>query len=336
MLYKLSKVAQRFDSIEPLPFSGMALEKDLEDLLAKHLWDVLFAASPLMPIDQERPWQPDADIYALNEKGDVVVFELKRATADAGAVHQSLRYCEKASRFTYEELERKVRNYEVKQSLSLQTEHQNFFQLERPLDQSAFNRNQHLVIVGSAGDSELIRNVDYWHAKGLSINFIPYRVYHIAGEHYFEFFSLPYDEHVNPGESKGIMVDTNATWDENGIWYMCEGDRVAVFGDIKDAVRTFKKDDIAFIYHKGWGIVAAGRVTGKAIDDPTHPNGAVYYKLRWLTPVPKRNVQLKSMPAWQIKQVLGRDFWWAKTLKTPYLDREQSQKLLEGLKQALA
>jgi hypothetical protein len=42
------------------------------------------------------------------------------------------------------------------------------------------------------------------------------------------------------------------------------------------------------------------------------------------------------MPAWQIKQVLGRDFWWAKTLKTPYLDREQSQKLLEGLKQALA
>jgi len=335
MLYKLKKTGSRFDTIDPMEFSGLALEKDLEDLLAKHLWDVLFVSSRLMPIAQERPWQPDGDIYALNEVGDVVVFELKRAAAELGAVHQSLRYCEKVSRFSYEELERRFRNYREKQGLSLQSEHREFFQLERPLDQSAFNRNQQLIIVGSAGDSDLVRNVDYWKSKGLSIDFIPYRVYHINGEHYFEFFSRPYDEHANPGDAKGVLVDTNSTYDQDGIWYMCEGSRVAVFGDIKEQVRTFRKGDIAFIYHKGCGIVAAGEVTGRPTDDPKHAHDAMFCKLKWLTPVPERGATLKYMPVSEIKKVTSRNFWWAKTLKYPYLDREESKHLLDELRKVL-
>jgi hypothetical protein len=62
MLYKLGKSAQKFDSIDPLPFWGLPLEKGLEDLVAQNLWDVLFESSQLMPIFQERAWQPEADI----------------------------------------------------------------------------------------------------------------------------------------------------------------------------------------------------------------------------------------------------------------------------------
>jgi hypothetical protein len=54
MLYKLGKSAQTFDSIDPLPFSGLPLEKELENLLAQNLWDVLFEDNQLMPIRQER------------------------------------------------------------------------------------------------------------------------------------------------------------------------------------------------------------------------------------------------------------------------------------------
>ena len=334
MLYKLGKSAQTFDSIDPLPFSGLPLEKELEDLLAQNLWDVLFEGSQLMPIFQERSWQPEADIYALNEHADLVIFELKRAHADGGAVHQALRYCEKAGRFNYEKLEEMFRAYRNGKAVNLQQEHQIGFDLEHPLDRSAFNKKQHLIIVGSAGDKELIRNVDYWKSKGISISFIPYRVYKIAGEYYFEFFSLPYDQHSNPAQAKGVIFDTNLSYDEDGIWYMCEGNRVAAFGGIKGIVHSFSKGDMVFLYHKGHGIVAAGEVRSDVKEDDSYD--AMYRDLKWLTPTPKKGEPLKFMPVWQIKQVAGCNFYWAKTMKPPFLNKEESAHLLAELKKVLA
>jgi hypothetical protein len=334
MLYKLGKSARRFDSIDPLPFSGLPLEKELEDLLAQNLWDVLFEGSQLMPIFQERSWQPEADIYALNEQGDLVIFELKRAHADGGAVHQALRYCEKAGRYSYEKLEEMLRAYRKGNPVNLQQEHQIGFDLEHPLDRSTFNRRQHLVIVGSASDDDLIRNVDYWKSKGISLSFIPYRVYKIAGEHYFEFFSLPYDQHSNPAHAKGVIFDTNLSYRESSIWYMCEGNRVAAFGSIKGIVHSLNKGDIVFLYHKGHGIVAAGEVKSDVKEDASAD--AMYCDLKWLTSKPAKGKALKVMPVSQIKQVTGRNFYWAKTMKPPFLKKEEAAHLLEKLKKVLA
>jgi hypothetical protein len=90
MLYKLGKSARTFDSIDPLPFSGLPSEKGLEVLLAQNLWDVLFEASQLMPIFQERPWQPEADIYALNEYGDLVIFECDGSVDESCTSYQQV------------------------------------------------------------------------------------------------------------------------------------------------------------------------------------------------------------------------------------------------------
>lgn len=334
MLYKLTKSNQTFDAIDPLPFSGLPLEKELEDLLAQNLWDVLFEGSQLMPIFQERSWQPEADIYALNEDGDLVIFELKRANADGGAVHQALRYCEKAGRFGYEKLEGMLRTYRKGNLVNLQQEHQAGFDLEHPLDRSSFNKRQHLIIVGSAGDAELIRNVDYWKSKGISISFIPYRVYQIAGEHYFEFFSLPYDQHSNPGQAKGVIFDTNLSYDDESIWYMCENNRVAAFGGIKGIVHSFSKGDIVFLYHKGHGIVAVGEVKSDVKEDKGWD--ALYRDLKWLTVTPKKGHSLRAMSAAEIKAVMGFNFWWAKTMKPPFLNKEESATLLEAVKNKLS
>jgi hypothetical protein len=333
MLYRLGKTAQTFDAIDPLPFSGLPLEKELEDLLAQNLWDVLFEDSKLMPIRQERAWQPEADIYALNEDGDLVIFELKRAHADAGAVHQALRYCEKAGRYNYDKLEAMLREYRNDQGLNLQQEHQQDFSLEQPLDHSSFNRRQHLIVVGSAGDEELIRNIDYWKSKGLSIRFVPYRVYKIENEHYFEFFSPPYDQHSNPGQAKGVIFDTNLSYYEDGIWYMCEGNRVAAFGGVKSIVHSFSRGDIAFLYHKGCGIVAAGEVKSDVKEDVGQD--ALYLDVKWLTAVPKRGETLKALSASEIKTVMGFNFWWAKTMKPPFLNKKQSTTLLDAVKAAV-
>ncbi len=330
MLYKLGKTHDKFNSITALPFAGLPLEKELEDLLAENLWDVLFEGNELMPIFQERSWQPEADIYALNKQGDLVIFELKRDHAGAGAVHQALRYCEKAAHFRFSRLQEMFIKYNDGKPLDMQQEHQAAFDLEHPLDKTAFNQKQHLIVVGSAGDEELIQNVDYWKSKGLSLSFIPYRVYKINEEHYFEFFSLPYDHHSNPAQAKGVIFDTNRTWDEDAIWYMCENNRVAAFGDIRSIVNYLGKNDIVFLYHKNQGIIAAGKViTNKVIADDGAE--AIYHSLEWLSAKPMRGMPIKFMPAWQIKEVLNRNFFWARTIKTPYLSTEESMTLLKAL-----
>jgi hypothetical protein len=333
MLYKLGKTGKRFTSIDPLAFSHMPLEKDLENLLAQNLWDVLFESSRLMPLFQERAWQPEADIYALNESGDLVVFELKRAKAKDTTAIQALRYCEKASQLDYDKLEKMLRKYRDDPSLSLQETHQAECGLERQLDRSAFNRQQHIMIVGSATDDKLVRNIDYWKSRGLSIDFVPYRLYRIGREDYFEFFSLPYDQHSNPADRKGVIFDTNRSYKQDAIWYMTQKNRVAAFGPIKGIVHSLNKKDLVFLYHKGFGVIAAGEVASDVFEDPSWDGN--YCAVKWQTPVPIEGEPIKALSPSQIQHAVGRNFWWAKTMKVPYLDEKESGKLLRKLKALL-
>jgi hypothetical protein len=70
MLYKLSDTGQGLGTLEPFSFLEVAdlqrTEKDLENLLADHLLDVLFEDAALMPIFQERQLQAEADVYVGN------------------------------------------------------------------------------------------------------------------------------------------------------------------------------------------------------------------------------------------------------------------------------
>ena len=149
MLYKLDKKDGKFSSLDPQPFRGLPLEKELEDLLAQNLFDVLFEERNLMPIFQERAWQEEADIYALDRDGNLVIFELKRDGAGAGAIHQALRYCEKAGQFEYDYLQNILRTNTKDDSADLQEEHRLNFELEHPLSRSEFNRDQRLIVPGT-------------------------------------------------------------------------------------------------------------------------------------------------------------------------------------------
>jgi hypothetical protein len=182
-----------------------------------------------------------------------------------------------------------------------------------------------MVIVGSAADDSLVRNIDYWRSKGLALEFIPYRVYRIGGESYFEFFSTPYDRHSNPAHAKGVIFDTCGTHIEDSIWYMVEGNRVAAFGSQKHVVNYLSKGDTVFLYHKWEGIVAAARVTGKVKEDTAW--NACYREVEWLTSPPDKSGYV-AMPASEIKAIMGRDFYWAKTIKTPHLSKSDSDTLL--------
>lgn len=336
MLYKLNFGEHTAATLEPLKFGDLSavgkLEKDLENILADHLLNVLYEEAQLMTIFQERQRQSEADLYALDQAGDLVIFELKLGVAGEDAVHQLLRYAQDAGQWTFAKLEAKYDIYvrkNAQEETSLADAHRDAFELERTLDPGEFNRRQHLRLLGSAADEKLIEAVKYWNQQGLSISFAPYRIYEIADYSYFEFFSTPYDRHANPKERKGVLFDTNRAYSEDSVWDMIEKKRIAAYGDRKGAVESVKRDDIVFYSHKGYGIVAAGRVIGATQHDGREE---MYHDVEFLTPVPDRRSGIeKSMKPSEVKAVMGKNFYWARIDKRPYLTSEEAEILLSKL-----
>jgi len=333
MLYKLGSTNGKFDKLEPLTFKDFSsfgnLERDLEELIASSILDVLFEDASLMPIFQERQYQAEADIYALNEKGELIIFELKRGSAGEGAVHQALRYAQDAGQWAFSTLQNKYQQY-TGNNTDLHLAHKDAFNLEHSLEAKELNKKQHLIIIGSAADDSLISAVDYWKHQGISIDFLPYRIYEIDGKKYFEFFALPYDKHKNPGDVKGVLFDTNRSWDEESIWYMMENSRVAAFGDAKRFVEYVYPGDIVFFSHKWTGLVAAGRVKKGAIKSPD--DETLYRDVEFITPIPKKGETINAMPFGKASVITGKSFFWARTIKVPYLSKDEAENLAKELK----
>ena len=339
MLYRLS---DSFDSLEPLPFQDAAdlqrKEKDLENLIAENLLDLLFEGEPLLPILQQRQRQPEADIYALNREGDLVIFELKRGVAGEDAVLQAIRYAQQAGRWGYRELNNRFRGYLVKSGLSptdLHLAHQEAFQLDAALEPAKFNGRQHLYVVGNAANEALIDAIDYWKRQGLSAEFLPYRIYKVGGVPCFEFSSFPHDRHRNPSAVRGVLFDTNRSYDEGAVWEMMEKKRVAAYGDARRFVAYLRPGDIVFFYHKWVGLVAAAEVLHGAVKQDG--DREQYRSVKFLTPVPDQQSGFsRAMPASDITKVTGRSFFWARTIKVHYLDREEAINLVDKLRDVLS
>lgn len=353
MLFELVK---DYSKLEPVKFGTIGQiavkeknlkEKDLEDLLAKHLLEVLFQGTPLLPFHQEKQGQAVADIYALNQNGDVVIFELKREQAYPGALDQLLRYAGVAGLWSYFEIEQRYREYPgTDPNLSLKQTHALAFNLERDheLHEDQFNRQQHLWVVGSAAADPLIRSVDYWKSKGLSIDFFPYRVYQLGGKAYLEFFAKPYDQHLNPADRKGVLFDTNSTYDYEGRYghgclrEMLEKRRVAAYGTSGYAVLCFQKNDYVFYSHVGTGIVGAATVIGHSVKKIKNPRTVDewFLDVELLTPIPTDFTTIPAMSFGEVKSLLGKEFYWPRIDKRPYLSIDESQRLLDELTKILA
>lgn len=330
MLYKLDL---KNNSIKPLGYNDLSnhnkKEKDLENLIASSLFEVLFEENNLMVIFQERQWQAEADIYALNENGDLIIFELKRSTADEGALAQIFRYTQEASQWRYSTLENKLSKYLGKNE-NLSIRHKEAFNLEHPLEKTKFNTKQHMFIIGSASNEKLRNGVDYWKKQNISIQFLPYRIFEIAGEEYFEFFTLPYDVHSNLNCVKGVLFDTNG----DSIWYMMEKKCIAAFGDAKKFITYLRKGDYVFFSHKNKGIIAVGKVKNDKFKKDDKDN-TYYHELDFLTELPSKNIEIKAMPFSKATEVLNKNFFWARTIKVPYLNKEESDILVEEVKKYL-
>ena len=309
-------------------------EKDLENLLVEYLSDLYTENGQLMPIFQERAMQEEPDLCALDKKGNLVIFELKRSTVTEDVTLQVMRYCQNYGHKNYSALCDMYNTFlknENKEKVDLQEAHKDAFGLEQALSKEEFNRHQKLILVGSSADYKLMENVSYWKKQGVDIDYIPYRFYKINSEIFFEFFAKPYDYHINPKEMKGIIFDTNRSYDEKAIWDMMAKHKVSAYGDIKYCVKAFNKGDYVLYYHKGYGVVGVGKIkSSKAKEIPQ--NEEMYMDVELLTPVLNENEGIKhSISASELKQLLNKGFYFAKTTKVPYLSVEESEMVVKVL-----
>lgn len=335
MLFELQLEEDETDGLEPLPFLNLKqinrLEKDLENLLADHLYETLYQQAPLMPFFQERSLQKEADLYALDEDGNLVIFELKRGGAGGGAVQQVLRYAQDAGQWSYADLAGRYAKYTDGEQ-ELRKAHAEEFELDSLLAREQFNRHQRLRVVGNAADTDLVDAVNYWTHQGLDLSFVPYRIYDLDDSLYFEFFAKPNDQRVNPADRKGVLFDTNRSYNEDAIWDMVEKSRIAAYGDAKKQADRVSRGDLVFYSHKGHGIVAAAKVVS---DTKEAGPDEWYHDVEFITPVPSREEGLSAMSFSEVQDVTGESFYWARTVKNPYLDYGQAQELLEALQEML-
>jgi hypothetical protein len=252
-----------------------------------------------------------------------------------------LRYAGAAGLWPYSEIERKYRTYPGNDpSVTLAEAHAQAFNLVEKLRHDQFNKQQHLWVVGSAAADQLIRSVDFWKLKGLSIDFLPYRIYQLGGKTYFEFFAKPYDRHVNPASRKGVFFNTNRAYDyrDSGcLQDMLAKRRVAAYGDRKEAVLCLQTGDYVFYSHNGTGIVGAAIVKGHSVHKAANEEYGEewFWNVELITPAPTDFSSLPKMTFREVSNLLGQGFFWARIDVRPYLSSAQSESLIKELKSIL-
>ena len=130
---------------------------------------------------------------------------------------------------------------------------------------------------------------------------------------------------------KGIMFDTNISYSDTNESEMILGNKIAAYGDAKRYIDSFRQGDYTLFYSKGRGIIAVGQIV---IDTPTEVADEKYHSVRMIVPE-KFNGDVKALPALspnEIKAILKRNFYWASTIKTPFLTGAQVEMLIRELK----
>ena len=239
------------------------LEKVIEDFVRFRLSETV-SEDHLMLIGQERKWQEEADLLALDKEGTLYIFELKRWQSQSENILQVMRYGQILGRYTYQKLENLAKGQKIVTS-SMVDEHKEHFGLKTPIDKSQFNKKQHFVLVTNGVDADTISAVDYWSTMGVKISCSPYRLYEINGKPYLQFDTFnPNGEIVVETNSQYFIVNTNSTWDEMAYRDML-GDgktgKAAAYGSRKSAVCNIPKNSVIYLYHTTVGVIAKGKAT---------------------------------------------------------------------------
>lgn len=258
-------------SLKPVPGTTLArhgwTEKQLEDLVAQHI-DHVVRESQLLVIHQERQYQEEPDIMALDREGRLHLFELKRWGADAENLLQVLRYGQRFGQHEYQALNYLFRRYARRGGqedgpADLAEAHRAYFDLDAPLPSGRFNHDQVFVVMVNGLDRATRGAMAYWSAKGLPIRPLVYRVYATqGGDLLFEiepYGTEPDTTDADDAATGLAVVNTNATYMADAWQDMLKKSKAAAYYDRKTAVDGISLGDPVALFHRGVGVIAIGK-----------------------------------------------------------------------------
>lgn len=269
MLYYLN-VSDKTELNQVKPTNLAAIgwsEKDLERLLARHI-DRIVREDQLFVIHQERQYQEEPDIMAVDRSGTVHIFELKRWISASENLLQVLRYGQKFGQYDYQALNHLFRTYVTRIGSSgpkhLVSAHQEYFELDEPLQTSDFNASQSFVLVTDGLDRETRDAISYWSAHGLPVTALTYQVYQTTnGDMLFEVRPYgPEDDGFMDFADGLSIVNTNVTYMPDAWREMLDHSKAAAYYGRKTSVARIAKNTPIALYHTGVGIIAIGKTTG--------------------------------------------------------------------------
>jgi hypothetical protein len=166
-------------------------EKDLENYLRQHLPDLI--SDDLMVVAQSRPYQPEADLLAIDRQGELWIFELKKVATTADNLLQVMRYSQNVANLTVDDLSDLYLTHKGNKLDSLVVDFCKHFGFVSPTAAQqwggALAQRHHLVVIAEGTDEEATQAVSHWQRSGLDIQLWPYRI-HKGDKSAFQ-FELP-------------------------------------------------------------------------------------------------------------------------------------------------
>ena len=168
----------------------------------------------LMTIFQERKWQEEPDIIAMNGQGDLYIFELKRIQSNEDNILQLLRYAQKYGTYEYTEINKMYQSYKNDNQFNL-LEDLNKNLGNDLLKQTDINNKQHLYFITNGTNEDTIKKIKFWKSNGLDINLIIYWIFENNRSYFIEFNICKDLEALLEYEKKYYIVNTNSRFTQN-------------------------------------------------------------------------------------------------------------------------
>jgi hypothetical protein len=325
MLFEMDKQSKGFK-----PISGMSImaslgesEKDLENYLKEIIGDILFPE--YMVFGNERVRQREADLFAVNSNGDLVVFELKvHGHRDRGKVYQALSYAQSFAYWRYSEMNNHFKKcfHEDKELIDAFEEHYGY-----KIDLTEFNKKQKIIVISHSSSEDTGAITKYWKKSGVDIEEYFYRFYEVAGERYFELSNELFFQQ----NSYNCWINTCKTHYPEAYLDMVKHKKAATYGNRRSIIGEWMNRSYIFLYHNGYGIIGAGKGTAKIEDSSNKELKEEERSIELSNFVSGVNIDngtiLHSLEPSTIKGLLQRDFFFSQTIVT--MPEDEAKKLFE-------